>query len=102
MSDTLLIGWTTVGEEADAQRIARDLVDQNMAACVQIDADVQSIYRWKGTVHSERERRLTVKFMEDRSEQIAAYFEAKHPYDVHEWIVLQPEHVSPDYLNWAR
>lgn len=101
MSDKLLIGWTTVGREAEAQRLAHDLVDQRLAACVQIDSDVHSVYRWKEEVRSDSEWRLTVKFMAARAEALAAYLKENHPYAVYEWIVVNPQHVSSEYLHWA-
>jgi periplasmic divalent cation tolerance protein len=101
MDTTLLIGWTTVDSEAAAQRLAAGLVDQGLAACVQIDAGVQSVYRWQGQLASEREWRLSVKFVAARSSELLAYIEAQHPYDVPEWVTVRAEAVAPAYLNWA-
>lgn len=101
MNDTLLIGWTTVDSEAAAQRLANGLVESGFAACVQIDADVESVYRWQGEIQSEREWRLMVKFPADRSTELFAYIEASHPYDVPEWVVVRAEQVAPAYLKWA-
>lgn len=101
MNDTLLIGWTTVNSEAAAQRLANGLVESGLAACVQIDAGVESVYWWEGKVQSEREWRLMVKFPADRSTELLAYIEANHPYDVPEWVVVRAEQVAPAYLKWA-
>lgn len=101
MNDTLLIGWTTVDSEATAQRLANGLVTVGLAACVQIDSGVQSVYRWEGAVQSEREWRLMVKFAAARSRELLAYIEANHPYDVPEWVVVRAEQVAPKYLKWA-
>jgi periplasmic divalent cation tolerance protein len=101
MHDTLLIGWTTVDSEAAAQRIARGLVESELAACVQIDAGVQSVYCWQDEVVSEREWRLMVKFAAARSGELLAYLEAHHPYDVPEWLTVRAETVAPAYLKWA-
>ncbi len=101
MHDTLLIGWTTVDSEAAAQRLARGLVESELAACVQIDAGVESVYRWKGNIESEREWRLMVKFAAARSGELLAYLEANHPYDVPEWVTVRAEAVAPAYLKWA-
>ena len=101
MQNTLLIGWTTVDSEATAQRLAGELVESSLAACVQIDAGVESIYRWKGEVQSGREWRLMVKFAAVRSAELLAYLEVNHPYDVPEWVVVRAEDVAPAYLKWA-
>lgn len=101
MTDTLLIGWTTVDSEAAAQALAKGLVESELAACVQIDAGVQSVYRWEDKVQSEREWRLMVKFAAARSSDVLAYIEANHPYDVPEWVTVRAEDVAPAYLKWA-
>lgn len=101
MQDTLFIAWTTVDSEAVAQRIASELVERGLACCVQIDANVQSVYRWKGAVQSECEWRLLVKFAATRDQQLRVYIEENHPYEVPEWVVVRAEQVAPRYLKWA-
>ncbi|MFQ3225640.1 MAG: periplasmic divalent cation tolerance protein [Lentimonas sp.] len=101
MTDTLLIGWTTVGSEAVAQQLAHGLVASGFAACVQIDAGVISVYRWEGAVQSDAEWRLMVKFAASQSEAVAAYIDEHHPYDVPQWVAVRAEHVAPAYLKWA-
>ena len=101
MKDTLLIGLTTVDSEAAAQRLGNGLVATRLAACVQIDASVESVYRWEGAVQSQREWRLMVKFAAARSAELLGYIEANHPYDVPEWVVVRAEQVAPAYLKWA-
>jgi periplasmic divalent cation tolerance protein len=101
MHDTLLIGWTTVDSEAAARRLGNGLVTTRLAACVQIDASVESVYLWEGAVQSAREWRLMVKFAAARSAELLAYIEAQHPYDVPEWVVVRAEQVAPAYLKWA-
>jgi periplasmic divalent cation tolerance protein len=90
-----------VDSEAAAQALAKGLVESELAACVQIDAGVQSVYRWEDKVQSEREWRLMVKFAAARSSDVLAYIEANHPYDVPEWVTVRAEDVAPAYLKWA-
>ncbi|MDG1242419.1 MAG: divalent-cation tolerance protein CutA [Opitutae bacterium] len=101
MHDTLLIAWTSVDSEAVARRLANGLVTTRLAACVQIDGNVESVYRWEGAVQSAREWRLMVKFAATRSAELLAYIEAQHPYDVPEWVVVRADQVAPKYLKWA-
>ena len=101
MENTLLIGWTTVDSKAVAESLAGKIVEQGLAACVQIDPGVQSVYRWDGVVQSEREWRLMIKFSAAHSDELLAYIEANHPYDVPEWIVVRAEQVASGYLRWA-
>ena len=101
MESALLIGWTTVDSESAARALAQAMIEQQLAVCVQIDAGVQSFYRWKGEVNSECEWRLTVKFLEAQSDRLLAYIQANHPYDIPEWIVVSADQVATDYLDWA-
>lgn len=101
MEKALLIGWTTVDSEAAAESLAREIVEQGLAACVQIDNSIQSIYKWEGAVQSEREWRLMIKFTAEQGERLSAFIEENHPYDVPEWIVVQADQVSYGYLKWA-
>lgn len=102
MTDPLLIGFTTVASEAAAQELARELIESELAVCVQIDSGVQSVYRWEGKLCSDSEWRLWVKFLESKSEALEAFIDAKHPYDTPEWLVVRPEQVAPKYLAWAQ
>ena len=100
MQTSLFIGWTTINSEEAATKLAREIVEQRLASCVQIDQPVQSIYQWKGLVQSEREWRLMVKFVASNSDSLRSYIIANHPYDVPEWIVVRIDHGAPDYLKW--
>lgn len=101
-TEALLIGFTTVASEDAAQQLARALVESQLAVCVQIDSGVQSVYRWEGKLCADPEWRLVVKFLESDSEGLAAFIDAKHPYDTPEWLVVRPEQVAPKYLAWAQ
>ena len=101
MKTSLMIGWTTVDSEAAAESLARGIIEEKLAVCVQIDDAVQSIYRWNGAVQSEREWRLMIKFTTEQSDLLSAYIKTNHPYDVPEWIVVCADQVAHDYLKWA-
>tara|TARA_R110002111_G_scaffold11921_1_gene36158 strand:+ start:333 stop:644 length:312 start_codon:yes stop_codon:yes gene_type:complete len=100
MSDELRIGLTTCDNQDIADRIATELVERGLAACVKIDANVRSIYKWQGELQDHSEIRLMVKFPARNSEAIEAFIKANHPYEVPEWIILRPEHVYQKYLDW--
>lgn len=101
MKTSLYIGWTTVNSEKTAKSLALSIVEQGLAACVQIDDSVQSVYKWEGAVQSECECRLMIKFTEAQSDRLNAFIEENHPYDVPEWVVVSADQVAPDYLKWA-
>lgn len=91
----------TVPDAEVGERIARALVDERLAACVNILAPMTSIYRWEGTVHRDEERQVIVKSTRDRVEQIERRLSALHPYEVPELIVLATNGGSARYLEWV-
>ncbi|WP_221031743.1 divalent-cation tolerance protein CutA [Actomonas aquatica] len=98
----MLIGWTTTSTETEATTLARGLIDRKLAACVQIDGPMTSIYRWGGTTETSTEYRLTIKFLVNRHLEVETYVHNHHPYDTPQWIVVRAEHVAEKYLSWAQ
>lgn len=96
-----MIGWTTVDSESSAVSLAHKIIERKLAVCVQIDPAVQSIYRWEGTVQSECEWRLMIKFTCGQGDGLSEYIHANHPYEVPEWIVIQADQVASAYQRWA-
>jgi periplasmic divalent cation tolerance protein len=92
---------TTVGNRDDARRLARALLDCRLAACVQIDAEVESHYRWEGALCAEPELRLTVKSLPDRLEALQAWFASEHPYQLPQ-LLWQLDEASAAYADWVR
>ena len=70
------IAWTTVDSESAAESLARELIQRGLAACVQVDEPVQSIYKWEGAVQSGREWRLMIKFSAAQNEQLNMFIVA--------------------------
>jgi len=98
----LMIGWTTVSTKEDAERLAQGLVEQSLAACVQIEGPIRSVYRWEGKVEVSEEFRLLVKFIPARGRALESWLLAHHPYETPEWLVVRAEQVAEKYLSWAR
>jgi periplasmic divalent cation tolerance protein len=90
MNDLILI-LTTMPDDDRARTLARALVDEGLAACVNVHAPMTSIYRWKGTVEEEPERQLVIKTARARLPDIEARLRALHPYDLPELIVLDAQ-----------
>ncbi|WP_269525361.1 divalent-cation tolerance protein CutA [Coraliomargarita parva] len=101
MSVELLIGWTTCDNEDIAERMAQELVERDLVACVQLDP-IRSIFKWKGEMDSHQELRLTLKFAPGKLKSIEAFLNANHPYENPEWVVVQAESASQKYLNWVQ
>lgn len=89
----------TIDTEANAQILAKQIVEAHLAACVSL-APVQSIYRWQGTLHQDPEWQLTLKTDLTRLEELAQFITQHHPYEVPEIIALPLVAGSTAYLNW--
>ena len=90
---------TTVATPEDAQRLADGLLEQRLAACVQILA-IQSAYRWRGAVQREPEQLLLIKTRVALYSAVEAHLRAHHPYELPEIVYLPIAAGSPDYLRW--
>jgi periplasmic divalent cation tolerance protein len=99
MTDKVLV-LTTAGNEAEAQRIARELVERKLAACVNIVPRVQSIYRWQGKVESSEEYLLLIKTSSARVDEMQTAIRELHSYELPEFIVMAMTDGSEEYLNW--
>jgi periplasmic divalent cation tolerance protein len=100
MTDKLVV-LVTCSSMAEAQRIARGVVKERLAACVNIlPGAVHSIYRWKGEVESARERLLLIKTSRKRLAKLRTAVERLHSYDVPEFVALPIAAASPAYLSW--
>ena len=90
---------TTLGADADAAALARTLVDERLAACVNVMPVMLSVYRWKGVVEQEREQQLVIKTAASRVAALEARVRELHPYDLPEFLVLSASG-SRAYLEW--
>ena len=100
MTDKFVV-LVTCSTPAEAQRIARAVVNTRLAACVNIlPGAVQSIYRWKGKIESARERLLLIKTSRKRLAKLQAAVERLHSYDVPEFIAIPIAMGSSGYLSW--
>jgi periplasmic divalent cation tolerance protein len=98
----MLVAWTTVALRADAERLATDVIDRGLAACVQFEGPVTSVYRWEGKTTRSEEYRLMFKFLPFQLPALKSHVLAVHPYAVPEWIVVRADHVGEKYLSWAQ
>ncbi|PYU28180.1 MAG: hypothetical protein DMG31_20755 [Acidobacteria bacterium] len=93
----------TCGSRAEAQRIAREILSQRLAACANmLEIPVHSVYRWKGKVENAREFLLLIKTSARRLPALEAEVRRLHSYDVPEFIALPIVAGSPAYLRWLR
>lgn len=92
----------TAPSQEKAAQLARALVDEKLAACVNLVPQVRSIYRWEGAVHDEAEVLLIAKTTADRFAALKARVLALHPYQVPEVIRLEVADGHGPYLDWVR
>ncbi len=101
MCDAIQV-FTTTDSRAAAEHIARTLVEQRMAACVQIGGPVTSVYRWQGQVECAEEWTCTIKTTADRYADVEAQIRNHHPYAEPEILQLSIQGGSDTYLAWLR
>ena len=91
-----------VDTEEHASAIAGRLVDERLAACVQVGGPVDSTYRWQGAVETAREFLLVAKTTEARLDTLTELVRELHPYDVPEITAVPIIAGLGDYLDWIR
>lgn len=96
---TLLV-LTNLPDRAAAERLADTLVEQRLAACVNLLAPCRSVYRWKGALQRDEEYPLLVKTTTDRYAALEAAILAAHPYELPEIVAVPIERGLPEYLAW--
>lgn len=99
---SFVIVLTTLGADTDAAGLARTLVGQRLAACVNIVGEVTSIYRWKEEVDQDAEQLLVIKTTTDLVDVLQARLRELHPYELPEFLVLPVKGGSEGYLAWLR
>jgi periplasmic divalent cation tolerance protein len=92
---------TTVSREEDARQIARTLVEQRLAACVQIVGPITSIYRWQGAIETSQEWQCWAKSRRELYPRIEEAVRKVHPYEVPEILAVPVLAGSESYLKWV-
>ena len=100
MPDTLLV-LTNLPDAASAERIARLLVEQRLAACVNILAPCTSVYRWQDNIETATEVPLLIKTSLLRYPALQAALTEAHPYELPEIIAVPIHKGLPAYLSWV-
>ncbi len=95
-----IVVLVTCGSEEEAVKISNALVEEHLAACVNLISPVRSIYRWEGKVSDEKEWLLMMKTQRERFKEIEAKVKSLHSYSVPEIIALPIVEGSSSYLNW--
>lgn len=97
----LWLVMTTVENRKQAERLAAELVERRLAACVSIGATLTSVYPWQGQIETAEETPLMIKTSPQRLDALKSALEKLHPYDVPEMLVLPVNDGLPAYFAWA-
>ena len=98
----MLIVLTTVAEKQAADALAKKIVESRLAACVQILPRMTSVYVWEGKLQKEAEHLLLIKTLPEKYDELQAFINANHHYDVPEIVAVDSEKVSEPYLGWIK
>lgn len=98
---SLLLCLTTCPDPDSADRLARALVEERLAACVSVLPGVQSTYRWQGALEQASEYLLLIKTTRARYPALQARLPALHPYELPELVAVESSAALPAYLQWV-
>ena len=101
MTDVVII-LTTVPDDDLGDTIARRLIEQRIAACVNVGAPMTSLYRWRGVVEREVERQVLIKTTREHVPAVQACIAELHSYELPEFVVLAVANGSTAYLDWVQ
>ena len=97
-----IVVLVTVGSEQEAETIATTLLEERLAACVNVTSPIRSLYRWEGRIADDREWQMVIKTQARLFEALAARVRALHSYDLPEIIALPVLAGTTDYVDWIQ
>jgi periplasmic divalent cation tolerance protein len=100
MAAEYVLVMTSLPADVDASAFGRSLVEERLAACVNLLPPMQSVYRWEGQVEQETERQLIIKTTRDRTLALWDRVRELHPYEVPEFVVVPIVDGNDAYLRW--
>lgn len=101
-NDKLILVLTNLPDREIARKLAGEALSQKLAACVNISADILSIYNWDGEQQADTEVQLMIKTRQACYARLEAPILAQHPYDLPEIIAIPLVAGLPAYLDWVR
>ena len=93
---------TTAGSQEEARKIAQSLVETQLAVCVNIVPQIESVYRWQGKVETANEWLLVIKTLNTNFSQVCDLIKKLHSYELPECIKLEISGGSQEYLQWIK
>ena len=99
MTDKIVV-LSTCNSEEEARKIAHELVEKRLAACVQVTPGIRSVYQWQGKVEEANEFLLVIKSRRDLFSRLRDELLGMHSYEIPEVVALSVVDGSADYLKW--
>src|SRR2546426_59959 len=100
MTDLILV--LTTAPEDEAEMLARTLVEEHLAACVNVQAPMTSVYWWKGKIERDAESQIVIKTTRARLDALAARLAELHSYELPELLVVPVLWGTEGYLAWVK
>jgi periplasmic divalent cation tolerance protein len=100
MNPEYVIVLTTLPIDADGRGFGRRLIEERLAACVNLLPQMESVFRWEGQVEQDSERQVIIKTSRDRVAALWERIREVHPYETPEFVVLPIIDGSDAYLRW--
>lgn len=98
----VLVVLTTLPDRASAERLALALVEQRLAACVNVIDGCTSFFRWQGNIETARELPVLIKTRRSLFARVEQAIREAHPYELPEIVALEVQEGLPAYLDWVR
>ena len=100
MPENTLLVLTTAPDQDTAERLASYLVEQKLAACVNISPPITSVYRWQEKIERDTEHSLMIKTSRARYDALQTAIQKQHPYELPEIVAVPLQRGLPAYLEW--
>ena len=100
MEEKIILVLTSVGSEQQALTIAEEIMDKELAACVNILPQMRSIYRFKGKVFDDEENLLLIKTTEDNYQEVCTLISQMHTYEIPEIVGIDVDKCQSNVLSW--
>jgi len=101
MDQPLVLVLTTIGADIEPSTLALRLIEERLAACVNVLPEMESFFRWHGAVERDRERQLIIKTRAACVPDLERRLHEIHPYDLPEFLVIPVSGGSEGYLRWV-
>ena len=97
---SVVVGFSTAPNEDIARALGKKLIEEGLAACVNVVPGIRSIYIWKGEIVEDRESLMIIKTRKDLVDRVRQVFEKEHPYEVPELIFVDVIEGHKPYIEW--